>query len=709
MNGSPSLEGIQDQTLHQLGYRGDRLYIQAGLILNSTVFQNASVLLLLCERETEETLRFPFQSVASREDRHLLEAELDLAAHRRLFREGAVWNALIRIEAAGDIRTYRLRSRKLPLEAMAFGKEGLSCSLIPYTTNRGNVSFHAKKTEVVARVEQAGIEEESRFSLRGFAYCPYWTEKELKKAKKYVVFRNEDGTYEKSFLAETSTRPDLEKLDGRPGVAGKWAGFHLSVDLREFVTLPEEKGRLKLYMELVNDQKRISSPALEMVYFEAKARDAAIIKDGEEKRKISVQNKKSMELIVTVTKYHFWKTVLGRRWASIKKKFSSKKWSKQIIRMAGKLGPDPRLVLFESFYGKQYSCNPRAIYEYLRKNHPEYRLYWSVEKGYFEQFRRRNIPCVRRFSLKWLYLMGRAGYWVFNTRMPLWVPKLKHTVYVQTWHGTPLKKLACDIEEVHMPSTNTEKYRRNFVREAKKWDYLISPNPYSTLIFWRAFQYEGKMIETGYPRNDVLVKRPAPETIKKIKKRCGIPLNKKVILYAPTWRDDQYYARGRYKFELPLDLHLMQEALGDDYVILLRMHYLVAENFDLRPFQGFAFDLSDYEDIRDLYLISDILITDYSSVFFDYANLRRPMIFFTYDIDRYRDTLRGFYFDFEHHAPGPLVKTTEEVIDEVRRSEAADFSLPPSFESFYERFCALEDGESTRRVVERVFLGRNES
>src|SRR5690606_37570334 len=144
-------------------------------------------------------------------------------------------------------------------------------------------------------------------------------------------------------------------------------------------------------------------------------------------------------------------------------------------------------------------------------------------------------------------------------------------------------------------------------------------------------------------------------------------------------------------------------ALGDDYIVLLRLHYLVAENIDLQGYDNFVKDFSTHEDIRDLYLISDILITDYSSVFFDYANLRRPMIFFVYDIEEYRDTLRGFYFDLEKKAPGALVKTTDELITEIKNLEINDFNTSDRIEQFYKKFCYLEDGNASERVVKAVF------
>src|SRR5690606_22834539 len=231
---------------------------------------------------------------------------------------------------------------------------------------------------------------------------------------------------------------------------------------------------------------------------------------------------------------------------------------------------------------------------------------------------------------------------------------------------------------------------------ASKWDYLVSPNTYSTEIFRRAFGFEKKVIESGYPRNDFLI-NSSKDSIEQIKTLLKLPKDKKFILYAPTWRDNQFYSVGKYQFNLELDLKLMKEELGSDYVVLLRTHYLVAENLDLTGYEDFCLDFSMHEDIRELYLISDILITDYSSVFFDYANLKRPMIFFVYDIEDYRDNLRGFYFDFEEKAPGPLVKNTKDLIKEIKKMEEHGFQPVEKIEEFYRKFCYLEDGKASMR------------
>ncbi len=161
--------------------------------------------------------------------------------------------------------------------------------------------------------------------------------------------------------------------------------------------------------------------------------------------------------------------------------------------------------------------------------------------------------------------------------------------------------------------------------------------------------------------------------------------------------------KGKYKFNLKLDLKQMKSKLREDYVLILRLHYLIADSINLEGVEDFAYNLSSYDDISELYLVSDVLITDYSSVFFDYANLHRPILFFTYDIENYRDMLRGFYFDFEHLAPGPLLKESDEVIAAIESIDQLSENYKQRFMKFNERFCALEDGNAAKRIVEHVF------
>ncbi|WP_408008454.1 CDP-glycerol glycerophosphotransferase family protein [Pseudalkalibacillus sp. A8] len=363
-----------------------------------------------------------------------------------------------------------------------------------------------------------------------------------------------------------------------------------------------------------------------------------------------------------------------------------------------KLPLKEKTVLFESFLGKNYSDNPKYIYEYMLKNHPDYDFIWIFKEPGKKILG--NSKQIKRFSLKYYYYMGTAKYWVSNSRIPKRFDKREGNVYLQTWHGTPLKKLVFDMKDIHSANPN---YKRDVYIQSRRWDYLISPNQYSTEIFGSAFKYDKTMLEYGYPRNDILYTGNDEATINELKRNLNIPVDKKVVLYAPTWRDNDFFEAGKYRFTLQLDLQKMKEQLGDEYVVLLRMHYFIANQLDITEFEGFAFDLSTYDDIAELYLVSDILITDYSSVFFDYANLRRPILFYTYDLENYRDTLRGFYIDIEEDVPGPLLKTTDEVISTIENIEHVHNQYKEKYGRFYEKFCSWDDGKASEKVVKEVF------
>jgi len=150
-------------------------------------------------------------------------------------------------------------------------------------------------------------------------------------------------------------------------------------------------------------------------------------------------------------------------------------------------------------------------------------------------------------------------------------------------------------------------------------------------------------------------------------------------------------------------LDKLRQSLNDEYIILIRTHYFISNNLKLDDSEGFAFDVSRYEDIAELYLISDMLITDYSSVFFDYANLKRPILFYTYDLDKYSSMLRGFYIDIHSEVPGPLLFTTEEVIDAIEHIDDVNDEYHVKYEEFYKRFCSIDDGNASRRIVEKIW------
>ena len=261
-------------------------------------------------------------------------------------------------------------------------------------------------------------------------------------------------------------------------------------------------------------------------------------------------------------------------------------------------------------------------------------------------------------------------------------------MYIQTWHGTPLKRLANDMKVVRMPGTTTANYKKNFYAEASRWDRLVSPNRYSSDIFKSAFWMdEDRIWEIGYPRNDVLVNRQNDtEYIEQIKRDLNLPADKKVIMYAPTWRDDEFVKKGQYLFDLKINLANLQKEIGDEYVILLRMHYLIANALDLHGYDDFAIDVSNYNDISELYLISDALITDYSSVMFDFGILKRPQFFFAYDIEKYDKGLRGFYMDYMNDLPGEIITDEFKLAEELKQIDQHKVKYQDKIEAFYNDF-----------------------
>lgn len=358
-------------------------------------------------------------------------------------------------------------------------------------------------------------------------------------------------------------------------------------------------------------------------------------------------------------------------------------------------------IVFDSSLGKSYAGNPKAIYECM------------VAKGYdkkweciwFYESKKYDIPGeakqVQFGRLRYLYYMATAKVWVFDSRQPEFLKRRKNTHYIQTWHGTPLKKLALDMDDVFMVGeTDIATYKETFAKNVKTWDYLISQNPFSTETFRRAFAFEQEMLEIGYPRNDVLIRDNTEEKIRQYKEKMGLPLDKKIILYAPTWRDDEFNGKDKYAFRPQISFEELQEKLSDDYVMIVKYHYLIMDAIDWSPYEGFVYHFDQTGDIAELFLVSDYLITDYSSVMFDYSLLRRPMFFFAYDLEKYENVLRGFYFDFREEMPGPISLDTTQLIENIQSYNENEYT--ERYEKFVKKYNPFDDGKASDKVVELI-------
>ena len=371
---------------------------------------------------------------------------------------------------------------------------------------------------------------------------------------------------------------------------------------------------------------------------------------------------------------------------------------------------DEKTVVFGCFDGKSYCDSPKAIYKEMLKDekYTEYSFIWIFknpeEHLYLEK--NKNTKVIKNTGRNYYRALAKAKYWFFNYKIKDYIYPNKNQTFIQCWHGTPLKRLGCDLQHFENAMNNLKEMKKRYKQEAKKFSYFLSPSKFASdrfISIWNMKEVgkENCVLELGYPRNDFLYNYTDTD-IKEIKETLGIAnINKKIILYAPTYRDNQHASGVGYTYKTEVDFDKLQKELGQDYIILFRAHWLVANSFNFKKYEGFIYNVSDYDDINDLYVIADLLITDYSSVFFDYANLRRPILFYMYDLEAYRDDIRGFYLDLKE-LPGPILKTEEEIIDNVKKHISGTEFYNETYKKFNQRFNYLDDGNAAKRVLQEI-------
>lgn len=370
---------------------------------------------------------------------------------------------------------------------------------------------------------------------------------------------------------------------------------------------------------------------------------------------------------------------------------------------------DEKTILFEAFGGRNYTCSPKAIYEKMlnMKEFKDYKFIWSFTNPEKHEVKKdKRLKIIKSKSKEYYKYMSISKYWIVNSIIEEGITKKKNQVYVQCWHGTPLKRLRYDIL-LNGASLNTvEEIRKRNDIDAKKFDYFISPSKYCTEKFTSAFNLkalgkENIIIEKGYPRNDFLFNKTQND-IDSIKKKLNLPLDKKIIFYLPTFRDNQHTSGVGYTYKLGIDFTSLKKNFSKDYIILFSPHYFIENSIDLSKYKGFIYNVAKYDEINELYLISDIIMTDYSSVFFDYANLKRPMLFYMYDIDDYKDNLRDFYISLDE-LPGPIAKTQEELENNLKNIDKEFKKNKEKYEKFNKKYNYLDDGNASERVIKIIF------
>lgn len=350
-------------------------------------------------------------------------------------------------------------------------------------------------------------------------------------------------------------------------------------------------------------------------------------------------------------------------------------------------------ALFESHMGKSRSDSPRVIADELARTHPEITQTWSFENNSPHQGTvGRNVT---RGSLKYLYQLARSEYLIDNQTLPGYFRKRSGQTYVQTWHGVPLKRMGFDEPDFAMGS---KKKQSELSRRVNDWDYLTNPSIYFQNTFVPAYKTKAELLPFGSPRNDALANL-STDHVDVLRKQLGLSADVKTVLYAPTFRAAS--RKGNSPIELEMDLDYWIEALGSDVQLLVRAHYLNRLSIP-SSYADRVIDVSGVDDTSSLLAVADVLITDYSSVMFDYAVLNRPVIIYAYDLAEYVDSERGTYFDLEESRPGALVSTQEELHEAVRIRMLEDPDAGQRQE-FYSTYMGKEDGTAARRSVATIW------
>ncbi|MEU5161494.1 CDP-glycerol glycerophosphotransferase family protein [Streptomyces sp. NPDC020875] len=382
----------------------------------------------------------------------------------------------------------------------------------------------------------------------------------------------------------------------------------------------------------------------------------------------------------------------------VKKVFAGNEGKATVYDTFSKLPRKRSLAVFEASEGRGYCDNPRYIYEELRRRNLPIDVVWSYngDRSSFPE----GVPLVRRGSWAYGRALARASYWVDSHNLPYLYGKPNGTRYLQTWHGQTLKAMGFDVPSLRQaPAPDQQAFRDGVAR----WDSLVCPSSEFERTFVPAFEVDAELIRSGYPRNDVLVRWAEPEQRARaaaVRERLHIPAEKKVLLYAPTFRDA---ARGTGQ-SIRVDFEELAATLSDEWIVVVRAHPY--DRFKVAPrLAHFLRDGAGFPDINDLLLSCDAVLTDYSSLMFDYANTGRPILLYTDDYDDYRGGDRGMYYDLEEIAPGPMLTTTDQLAAAMGDLDGVAERHADRYARFQEMFCSYETGYASKIVVDAFFEG----
>ena len=341
-------------------------------------------------------------------------------------------------------------------------------------------------------------------------------------------------------------------------------------------------------------------------------------------------------------------------------------------------------VLLMSYYGKYMNCNPFAIYSYLKEHYPNYEFVW-VYNGKPEE----DIKTVSYRSVKYHYYIRTSGFLIFNARPGMDIKKRKNQFYIQTWHSS----LGFKMIEKDAPEALGKSYIKNAIKDSKNIDLLISGCRFRSDCFRRNFWYDGEIAEVGTPRNDVLFSANAPEIVANAKTALGIGKDAKILLYAPTFRNngDVSYAKS---LNIPMLKNALREKMGGEWEIVFRLHPNVVFNDGFDPQ---IVNASSYNDMQALLMMADIVVTDYSSLMFDFMLLKRPCFLYCPDIEEYTKRERKMYFSF-YELPFTLSKSNDELVNSISHWDAGEYMQ--KLNGFAESIGSFETGKACESIAQ---------
>lgn len=390
---------------------------------------------------------------------------------------------------------------------------------------------------------------------------------------------------------------------------------------------------------------------------------------------------------------------IARPFEGVERSRVGKKVSSVAKKAAGAISVRRRVkastILFEAYRGRQYSDSPKALSDQLHVEHPEFRQYWSYRyERTLEEFPPYVTP-VKYDSVAYHRIASGAAYWVDNFGLDPRVQKHRDTIYLQTWHGVPLKRLFFDAPKV-MKLDDAKKAQ--YGSDLARWDFLVSQGQYFENTLVRATNTAAKLIRSGSPRNDLLLGMTDDDR-DRLKHEMDLPFNRKIVLYMPTYR-----GKGERSAKYSsLDYRVLSEQLQEEWFMLSRQHYYRRGTRVSRDLRGFVRDVSKYPNVEDLMMVADVLITDFSSAMFDYSLLERPILYHVPDMDDYEKVAPRTYVPLENIAPGPLCFEEQQVVDALRSVASGDSQMASDVSAFRQKFMPLEEGNSSSRVIQAIW------